>query len=74
MFAAILARAVFAPVSFLLGFLLLVCVLAIVIIAFKYLLGLAGIPIPPPLLAILGILLFIVLLIALFNYSGLYAF
>lgn len=64
----------FSPIAFLLGFLLLICVLACVVIGIEWLMGLAGIAIPPPLLAILGIILFIVLLLALFNYSGLYAF
>lgn len=73
--ALVLARPlVFQPVAFLLGFLLLVAILACVIIGFKYLMALADIAIPPPLLAMLGIIVFIVLLLALFNYSGLYAF
>jgi len=61
-------------ISFMVGFLLLVCVLAVVIIAAKWLLGLAGVAVPPPLMYILGILLFVVLLLWVLNYSGYYRF
>lgn len=64
----------FSPFHFLVGFLVLICVFAIVIIAVKYLIALTGIPIPPPLLAILGIIVFLILLMVLLDYSGLYAF
>ena len=57
--------------AFLIWFLVVIAVLAIVIIGAKWLLGLAGVTIPPPLMAILGIVLFIVLLIALFHFVGL---
>lgn len=62
----------FSPIHFLIGFLLLVCVIAIVIIAVRWLLTLTGIVIPQPLLLILGIILFMILLLVLLNYSGLY--
>lgn len=64
----------FSPIHFLVGFLLLVCVLAIVIIAFRWLLSLTGWAIPQPLLVILGIIVFMILLLVLLNYSGLYSF
>ena len=64
----------FSPLHFLVGFLVLVCVMAIIIIAVKWLLALSGVPIPQPLLMILGILVFIILLFVLLNYSGLYSF
>jgi hypothetical protein len=69
-----LASAAFSPLHFMIGFLFLVCILAIVVIAVRWLLGLAGITIPQPLLVILGIILFMVLLLALLDYSGLYRF
>lgn len=59
---------------FLIGFLLIVCVIAIVIISIQWLAGLAKITIPPPLLAILGIILFMGLLIWLANYTEIYRF
>jgi len=61
----------FSPIHFLIGFLILVCVLAIVIIACKWLLSLTGLAIPQPLLLILGIIIFLLLLLMLLNYSGL---
>ena len=60
--------------DFLLWFLVVIAVIAIVIIAAKWLMGLAGVTIPPPLLAILGIILFIVLLFALWHFVGATAF
>lgn len=68
----LLAATVFSPIHFLIGFLILVCVIAIVIIGVKWLIALTGIAIPQPLLMILGIILFMVLLLMLLNYSGLY--
>lgn len=64
----------FSPIHFLVGFLILVCVLAIVIIACRWLLTLTGVVIPQPLLLILGIIVFLILLLVLLNYSGLYVF
>jgi uncharacterized membrane protein len=61
----------FSPIHFLVGFLILVCVIAIVIIACKWLLSLTGIAIPQPLLLILGIIIFLILLMVLLQYSGL---
>ena len=63
-----------SPARFLVGFLVFVCVLAIVIIACRWLLSLTGIAIPQPLLVILGIIVFLLLLLVLLNWSGLYAF
>lgn len=62
----------FDAIHFLVGFLIMVCVLAIVIIAVRWLCSLAGIAIPQPLILILGIILFIVFLIMLLDWSGLY--
>lgn len=61
-------------IHFLVGFLILVCVIACVIILVRWLLGLMGIAIPQPLMVVLGIILFIVLLLMLLNYSGYYRF
>ena len=69
-----LAISGFSPIHFAVGLVLLICVLAIVIIGIKYLMSLAKIDIPGPLLLIGGILLFMVLLMALLDYSGLYSF
>ena len=57
-------------ISFLIWFLVLIVVIAIVIIGIKWLMGVAGIAIPPPLMYILGLILFLVLLLVLLNYSG----
>lgn len=62
----------FSPVHFLVGFLILVCVLAIVIIAFRWLLSVSGVTIPQPLLTIVGIVVFLILLMVLLDYSGLW--
>lgn len=59
---------------FLVGFLLVVCIIAIVIISIQWLAGLAKVTIPPPLLAILGIILFMCLIIWLANYTQIYTF
>jgi len=64
----------FSMIHFAAGFAVMICVLAILIIAAKWLLGLAGISIPPPLMTIIGILLFLILLLAVFEYSGIYSF
>lgn len=57
-------------IHFAVGLLLLFCVLAILVIGVKWLCSLAGIAIPQPLLVILGIIVFIVLLLMLLNWSG----
>jgi hypothetical protein len=62
------------PVRFLVGFLVMVCVIAIVIIAVRWLLGLAGVAIPQPLMIIFGILIFVVCLLWLLSWSGVYSF
>jgi fatty acid desaturase len=63
-----LARKGVDMIAFLVWFLVVIAVLAIVIIGIKWLMGLAGIPIPAPLLAILGIILFIILVLAVFHF------
>jgi hypothetical protein len=57
-------------IAFLLWFLITVAVFAIVIIAGKWLLGLAGVAVPRELALILGIILFIILLLALWHFVG----
>lgn len=64
----------FSPIHFLVGFVILCCVLAIVIVAVKWLLSLTGLSIPQPLLVILGILVFLILFCCLIDWSGLYTF
>jgi hypothetical protein len=60
-------------IHFVVGFLLMVCALAIVIILCKWLLGLMGVPIPQPLLVVLGIIIFVILLLMLLSWSGAYS-
>lgn len=60
------------PIHFLLAFAVLCAVIAIVIILVRWVVSLTGWVIPPPLLAVLGILLFIVLLMWIMNWSGVY--
>jgi hypothetical protein len=55
---------------FIVGFIFLCCAIAIVIILVKWLAGLAGFTIPPPLMLVAGILLFMLLLALLLNWSG----
>jgi hypothetical protein len=64
----------FEPIRSLIGFLVVVCVFAIVIIACRWLLSVTGIAIPQPLLLILGIAVFLLFLLAFLNWSGLYQF
>jgi hypothetical protein len=64
----------FNPIRFAVGFIVLIVVLAIVIIGLKWLLGLAGITVPQPLLMILGLLVFLLLFLALMQWSNLYNF
>lgn len=60
------------PIGFLIGFIVVVCVIAVVIIAAKWLISLTGWAIPQPLLVILGILLFLILFLWLLGYAGYY--
>lgn len=62
------------PIRFIIGFILLCCLIAIVIILVKWLANLAGIAVPPQLMLVLGILIFVVLLLWLLNYAGVYRF
>lgn len=64
----------FSPIHFLIGFLVLLCVVAIVIVGAKWVISLTGAVIPSPLMMIAGIIIFLVLLLALLNWSGLYTF
>jgi hypothetical protein len=64
----------FDLIHFLIGFVVLVCVLAVVIILVRWLASLAGVTIPPPLMLVLGILLFLLLFLVLLNWTGIYSF
>ena len=64
----------FSAIHFLIGFIILVCVLAIVIITVKWLIGLTGLVVPQPLYMVLGIILFLALFLWLIQWSGLYSF
>jgi len=64
----------FNALHFLVGVIVMICVLAIIIIGARWLAGLAGIVIPQPLMIILGILVFLALFLWVMNFSGLYRF
>ena len=55
---------------FIIGFIFLVCAIAIIIILVKWLAGLMGLAIPQPLMVVGGILLFMLLLWLLLNWAG----
>jgi len=57
-------------ISFMLSFLVFIVVLAIVVIGVRWVLSLTGITIPPPLMYILGLILFLVLLFVFLQYAG----
>jgi len=56
---------------FIIGFIFLVCAIAIIIILVKWLAGLMGLAIPQPLMVVGGILLFMLLLWLLLTWAGL---
>ena len=64
----------FNALHFLVGVVVLICVLAIIVIGVRWLASLAGVVIPQPLLIIGGILLFLGLFLWVMNWSGLYTF
>jgi hypothetical protein len=53
--------------SWLVSFIVIACVFAVVIILAKWVIGLTGVVIPQPLLVVAGILLFLVLIVWLFT-------
>ncbi len=57
-------------VHFVVGFILLICALAIVVILLRWVMGLMGVAIPQPLLVVLGIVLFVVFMLLLLNWAG----
>lgn len=59
-------------VSFLISFLVFIIVVAIVIIGVRWLLGVAGVAIPQPLMIILGLICFLVLLLFFLDFTGVY--
>lgn len=61
-------------ISFLIGFLILICVLVCVVILVKWLLAVAGIAVPQPLMIVASIIVFLILFLMLLNYSGVYRF
>lgn len=72
--ASFLYPATADPIRFLVGFLIACCVIAVVIILVRWLVSLTGIAIPQPLLLVLGIILFILLLLWVLSWSGIYRF
>jgi hypothetical protein len=64
----------FSMIHFAVGFIVLICVLAIVVLGLRFLCSVLGVTIPAPLLTILAIIVFLVLFLALVDYSGLYTF
>lgn len=61
-------------IGFLIWFLVVCCVLAVVIVLAKWVLGLAGIAIPQPVALALSIIVFLILLLALWHFVGATAF
>ena len=61
-------------ISFLVSFLVFIVVVAIVIIGIRWLLSLAGVAIPQPLMIILGLIAFLILLLFFLNFTGVYHF
>jgi hypothetical protein len=61
-------------ISFLIGFLVLCCVLACLIILVRWLLALAGFAIPQPLLVVAGIILFVICFLWLLSWAHVYTF
>lgn len=61
-------------VGFLVSFLVFIIVIAIVIIGVRWLLSVAGVPIPQPLLIILGLIFFLIVLLFFLNFTGVYHF
>jgi hypothetical protein len=70
--ALLAAFLVLDPIRFLVGFLVLICILAIVILGIRMLARLAGVSIPQELMVILGIILFLILIYFLLDYSGMH--
>ena len=62
------------PVRFIIGFILACCAIAIVIILARWLAGLAGFAIPGPLMLVLGILVFMLLMLWVLSWAGIYHF
>jgi hypothetical protein len=60
------------PVGFLVSFLVLIIVIAIVVLGVRWLLSVVGWNIPQPLLVILGLIFFLIVLLFFANYTGLY--
>lgn len=71
-FALSLATGTPDVIHFLIGLVIMVCVIACVIILVRWLLALSGVAIPQPLLLVVGIVLFLVFLLWLLNWTGLY--
>ena len=68
--AASLAR---NPIAMMFEFLVFCCVVAVFIILVKWVLGLTGIVIPPPLLLVAGIIVFLILLTFFLDWTGIYS-
>jgi len=61
-------------VGFLVSFLVFIIIVAIVIIGVRWLLSVAGVAIPQPLLVILGLIFFLIVLLFFLNFTGVYHF
>lgn len=59
-------------IRFLVGFIVFVVVVACVIVLVRYLIGLTGIAIPQPILWVLGMVFFLIALMFLLNFTGVY--
>ena len=70
--AALLLQA--NAISMMVSFLVFIICVAIVIIGARWVLGLAGVTIPPPLMLILGLIVFLFFLLVFLNYTGIWSF
>jgi hypothetical protein len=74
MLASLLLFQAGGAISMMVSFLVFIICVAIVIIGARWLLGLAGVTIPQPLLIILGLIFFLIFLLIFLNYTGIWAF
>jgi hypothetical protein len=59
-------------IRFLVGFIVFVVVVACVIVLVRWLITLTGLTIPPPILWVLGMVFFLIALMFLLNFTGVY--
>jgi hypothetical protein len=60
------------PITMMVDFLIFCICVAIVIILGRWLLSLTGLPIPQPLMVVLGLIVFLIFLLFFLNYAGIW--